>query len=77
MPDGNSKVMRIRKVVDKSFAPDPESKDSGTNVAGHLSAVIAANVGESGESAVNHVSSSQRVSIVQRGGKSSENANSK
>ena len=62
--------MRIRKVVDKTFGTDPSKSHSGTNVLGRLNAVVAANIGEP-KGSVTKVSSSQRVSVVQRGGKSS------
>ena len=62
--------MRIRKVVDKTFTTDPNETGSGTRVLGRLNAAVAANIGEP-KGSVNEVSSSQRVSIVQRGGKKS------
>ena len=62
--------MRIRKVIDKTFLTEPGEDNSRINVQGGISAVIAATVGE-GENSVNHVSSTQRVSVVQRSGKKS------
>jgi hypothetical protein len=58
--------MQIRKVIDRTYSK--RGANSGTNIAGSISAVIAANAGEKGS--VNSVSSQSRVSIVQRGGES-------
>ena len=61
--------MRIQKVINKTFKNSPEEGDSRTNVAGGISAVVSANVGEGGDSGPNHVSSRQHVRIVQKGGR--------
>ena len=62
--------MRINKVIDKTFVTEPGDDNSQISVQGGISAVIAASVGE-GENSVNHASSTQRVSVVQRSGKKS------
>jgi hypothetical protein len=63
--------MRIQKVVNKTFENSPEEGASRRNVAGGISAVVSANVGEESGSGSNHVSTRQRVRIVQKGGKTS------
>jgi hypothetical protein len=61
--------MRIRKVINKTFENSPREGASRSNVAGGISAVVSANVGEDPSSGPNHVSSRQHVRIVQTGGK--------
>jgi hypothetical protein len=55
--------MKFRKVINKPF----KTEKDGTTVTGGVNAVVNANVNEPGSES--HVSSKQRVRVVQRGGR--------
>lgn len=61
--------MRIQKVVNETFGNSPKKGAPRTKIAGEVSAVVSANVGEDSTSEPNRVSSRQRVRIVQKSGK--------
>lgn len=65
--------MKIRKVIDRTYST--QGTKHGTNVAGGVSAAVAANVGEKGTD--NRVSSQSRVSIKQNGEATSTHSSSK